>query len=94
MKDAHQFWLRLRCDIQFIIHLNNKEYFIQILCDSVFLSILQIWQEQFNQVLAQKRDSAVHLHDLNDLLNAKSPLNKWPKFSAPTTHHPSRYLRQ
>ena len=80
--------------MQFIIHLNNKEYLIQILCDSVFLSILQIWQEQFNQVLVQKLDSAVHLHDLNDLLNAKSPLNKRPKFSAPTTHYPSRYLRQ
>ena len=41
-----------------------------------FLSVLQIWQEQFNQILVQKLDSAVLLHDLNDLLNAKSPLNK------------------
>ena len=34
--------LALICKVQFIIHLNNKEYLIQILCDSIFLSILQI----------------------------------------------------
>ena len=65
--------LALICIVQFIIHLNNKEYFIQILCNSIFLSILQIWQEQFIQDLVQKLDSTVHLHDLNYLLNAKSP---------------------
>ena len=34
--------LALICKVQFVIHLNNKEYLIQILCDSIFLSILQI----------------------------------------------------
>ena len=53
--------------------------------NTYFLFILQIWQEQFNQVLVQKLDSAVHLHDLNDLLNATPPFNKWPKFSTLTT---------
>ena len=94
MKDARQLWLRLHwhwliCKLQFIIHLNNKEYLIEILCDSILLSILQIWQQQFNQVLVQILDSAVHLHDLNDLRNAKSLLNKEPKFSTPTTSIPS-----
>ena len=90
MKDARrQVWLRLHWhwlirELQLIIHLNNKEYLIEILCESVFLSILQIWQQQFNQVLVQILDSAVHLHDLNDLINTKSPLNKGPKFSTPT----------
>ena len=93
MKDARQLWLRLHwhwliCRLQFIIHLNNKEYLIEILCDSIFLSISQIWQEQFNQVLVQIHDRAVDLHDLNDLINAKSPLNKGHKFSTSTTPIP------
>ena len=93
VKDAREFWLRLHwhwliCKLQFIFHLNNKEYLIQILCDSIFLSILQIWQQEFNQFLVQILDSAVHLHDLNDLINTKSPLNKGPKFSTPTTPIP------
>ena len=92
-EDARQLCLRLHwhwliCILQFIIHLNNKEYLIEILCDSILLSILQIWQQQFNQVLVQILDSAVHLHDLNDLINTKSPLNKGPKFSTPTTPIP------
>ena len=37
-----------------------------------------------NQVLVQILDSAVHLHDLNDLINTKYPLNKGPEFSTPT----------
>ena len=93
MKDARQLWLRFHWHwlirkLQSIIHLNNKEYLIEILCDSIFLSILQIWQQQFNQVLVQILDSAVHLHDLNDLINTKSPLNEGPKFSTPTTSIP------
>ena len=93
MKDARQLWLRLHwhwliCKLQFIIHLNNKEYLIEILCDSIFLSISQIWQQQFNQVLVPILDSAVHLPDLNDLIDAKSPLNKEPKISTSTTPIP------
>ena len=85
MKDARQFWLRfhwhwLICKLQFIIHMNNKEYLIQILCDSIFLSILQIWQQEFNQFLVQILDNAVHLHDLNDLINAKYPSIKDQNF--------------
>ena len=41
-----------------------------------------------NQVLVQILDSAVHLHDLNDLINTKPPLNKGPEFSTPTTRIP------
>ena len=44
-----------------------------------------------NQVLVQILDSAVHLHDLNDLINAKSPLNKGPKFWIPTTPIPPAF---
>ena len=79
MKDACQLWLWphwhwLTCILQFIIHLSNKEYLIEILCNSIFLSIVKIWQQQFNHVLVQILDSAVHLHDLNDLINAKSTI--------------------
>ena len=90
MKDARQLWLRLHwlwliCKLQFIIDLSNKEYLIEILYNSIFSFILQIWQQQFNHVLVQILGSAVHLHDLNDLINAKSPLHKGPKFATSTT---------
>ena len=80
--------LALIYKVQCIIHLNNKEYLIKTLCDFIFLSILQIWQEQSNQVFVQKQGNAVHLHDLNNLLNVKSPLNKWLKFLTPPTPIP------
>ena len=87
-EDARQLCLRLHwhwliCILQFIIHLNNKEYLIEILCDSIVLSILQIWQKQFNQVLVQILDSAVHLHDLNDLINTSPPSIKDQNFRHP-----------